>query len=165
MFKIRRIRPDEGLQFRKIRLRALADAPDAFGTTLAEAQAQTDAYWHQRVAASASSNTRFLAIAKVGDKWVGVAGGMFEDENTEVAEIVSVWVDPDHRRSGVAAALLETVTDWARGRGAKRLHLWVTETNEPARKLYRRVGFIETGEMAPVREESELVEVQLWRAL
>ena len=151
MFDIHRIRPHEGLQFRDIRLRALADAPRAFGTTLAEAQAQTDAYWQQRAESSAVSDTRFLAIASAGDEWVGVAGGMFDYDNSEVAEIISVWVDPEHRRSGMAAALVETVADWAGDRGAKQLHLWVTETNEPARRLYRRLGFAEMGARAVIQ--------------
>src|SRR4029077_7858571 len=45
-WKIRRIRPDEGL--RALRLHALADAPEAFGLTLAREEAFPEEVWHER---------------------------------------------------------------------------------------------------------------------
>src|SRR5262245_23901545 len=48
--EIRRIRADEGLRLRALRLRALADAPQAFGSTLAREHAFVDSTWHERAA-------------------------------------------------------------------------------------------------------------------
>jgi len=45
---VRRVEPDEWQTFRDIRLAALADAPSAYLTTLAEAQAQPDQLWRDR---------------------------------------------------------------------------------------------------------------------
>src|ERR671917_264257 len=47
MVTVRRIRADEGPLLRDLRLRALADAPEAFGQALQDAQAQPDAEWTQ----------------------------------------------------------------------------------------------------------------------
>ncbi len=40
-FTVRRIKPDEGTTLKQVRLQALADAPRAFATTLAEARQRT----------------------------------------------------------------------------------------------------------------------------
>ncbi len=45
---IRRIRSDEGPKLRALRLHALAEAPTAFGSTLAVEQAFSDAVWRER---------------------------------------------------------------------------------------------------------------------
>ena len=55
---VRRVEPDEWQTFRDIRLAALADAPSAYLTTLAEAQAQPDQLWRDRIA----DNPHFLAF-------------------------------------------------------------------------------------------------------
>ena len=48
---------------------------------------------------------------------------------------------PEHRRSGVASALIEHVLKEGEGRGARRATLEVRRSNEPARKLYEKFGF------------------------
>jgi len=53
--EIRRIRADEGLRLKALRLRALADSPMAFGSTLAREQAYPDALWHERAATGAGA--------------------------------------------------------------------------------------------------------------
>ena len=52
--KIRRIRADEGLALRALRLAALADSPMAYGSTFAREHAYPDALWHERAAAGAA---------------------------------------------------------------------------------------------------------------
>ena len=59
------------------------------------------------------------------------------------AEIKSMRTHPDFLRRGIAAGLLETIIDFARGKGITRLSL---ETGsgplfEPALALYRQRGF------------------------
>jgi ribosomal protein S18 acetylase RimI-like enzyme len=165
MHSIRRIRADEWRELKDIRLRSLTDAPDAFGTTLAETLLQTDEYWQQRAVSSASGDTRFQAVATEGERWLGLAGCIFDDPKFGRAQLVSVWVDPSVRRTGLATRLVEAIADWARKCGARTLQLWVTETNEPAKNLYRRLGFVETGESEPVRPGTELREIGMMREL
>ena len=56
------------------------------------------------------------------------------------ARYQTVATDPDHRRRGLASHLLGRAAHWAADRGCRR---WVilTETTNPAGRLYRRVGF------------------------
>lgn len=61
------------------------------------------------------------------------------------AEIVTIAVIPDCRRSGFGGRLMDRVLDEARRRGAVRLFLEVAEDNRAARRLYENLGFAEVG--------------------
>lgn len=61
------------------------------------------------------------------------------------AGLYAMWVAPQHRRAGVAAALVEAVVTWARAAGFRRLRLEVADANEAAVRLYERMGFAPTG--------------------
>lgn len=57
------------------------------------------------------------------------------------AEILTLAVDPAHRRQGLARALLGAATGLAGLAGATSLFLEVAEDNAAARALYREAGF------------------------
>ncbi|HEX4213165.1 MAG TPA: GNAT family N-acetyltransferase [Candidatus Dormibacteraeota bacterium] len=57
------------------------------------------------------------------------------------AELVSMYVRPDHRGLGVGSGLVGRFTAWARDRGAVRLHVTAYADNEGALRFYRRHGF------------------------
>ena len=67
--------------------------------------------------------------------------------------LVSMWVSPALRGSGLAEQLVQAVAGAARADGATRLILWVTEVNERGRAFYGRLGFRPTGARALVRPE------------
>jgi hypothetical protein len=52
--EIRRIRADEGLRLRALRLRALSDSPTAYGSTLASEELYPESIWHERAASGAA---------------------------------------------------------------------------------------------------------------
>lgn len=141
MTVVRRIAPDEAAALRAVRLAALADSPAVFGSTLDRELAFTDDEWHQRATASASGDERLTLLAWEGDEVVGVVGGFRTPEHPEVVDLVSMWTRPSTRRSGVGVALVQGVLDWARSVGAERVELWVVRGNEPAQRLYERMGF------------------------
>lgn len=49
----------------------------------------------------------------------------------------------EHRRRGLATAVMAALGRWAAERGAHSVYLQVTAGNAPARALYRQAGFIE----------------------
>lgn len=71
---------------------------------------------------------------------VAVARGVLVDGWLGVS---AVTVAEEHRRRGLATALMARLTGWAAGRGAHSTYLQVAAANTPARALYRRTGFIE----------------------
>jgi ribosomal-protein-alanine N-acetyltransferase len=61
------------------------------------------------------------------------------------AEVLTLAVDPAHRRSGVGRALVEAAAVIAAAAGAWTLFLEVASDNEAALALYRAAGFTEVG--------------------
>lgn len=152
---VHRVVPDEWGLFREVRLAALHDAPTAFWTTAAVAGATTEVEWRRRLADSAC----FVALAS--ERPVGLAAGI--EEAPELAEVVSMWVDPSWRGRGVADQLMAAVTSWAAGEGFARLQLWVAVGNDAAERLYARHRFVRTGRVQamhpdePARREFEMM--------
>ena len=63
--------------------------------------------------------------------------------------IVNVFTEPEWRRRGVAALLLEEIIEWSRKEGLDRL---VLHASEEGRALYDRLGFVHGNEMRFVDE-------------
>ena len=166
--EVRRIRADEGLRLRALRLHALADAPTAFGSTLAREEAFPEHVWHERAAGGAAGGDRVTFIAEQDGRWVGLATGLADDPDGSEKSgpmLVGMFVDGAERRRGAGLALVEGVAAWARTRGAARLFLWVTSSNEPAIALYCRCGFRPTGKTRPVAHTPSIAEIQMVRDL
>jgi GNAT superfamily N-acetyltransferase len=147
--------------FRDLRLAALADAPHAFGSTLAREQAFDERDWRARLA---SGNLAIHAL--VDGSPAGLAGGLRPgvydgDPRSGAAHLVSMWTHPSMRGRGVGAALVERIIEWARAEGFPELRLWVVEENASAQRLYARLGFIDTGERAPVRDGDPRLEAEM----
>jgi len=109
---IRRVAPDEWEALRALRLRALADDPHAFETTLDQALAYPDSHWRESAARGASGSHSLTMAAWSGADPVAMAGG-FRRGGDVRAQLAGMWVDPAHRRSGIATALVNAVIEWA----------------------------------------------------
>ena len=162
---VHRVGPDEWERLRDIRLRALADAPAAFGSALARERSQPDRYWRDWASGTRSGSRIATFIAIADDRWLALAAGIRSPEEPRTAALVSMWVDPALRRRGAAGALIEAVAGWARDQGARRLELWVTTTNAPARTLYLRSGFTPDGRTQPLPSNPALIEQAMIRRL
>ena len=154
---VRRIEPDDGPLFAELRLRALADAPYAFSTTLAEASRQTEDDWAELARRRADGDREAAFFAYLGDAPVGIVAG-FAHDDARAVDLISMWVDPGARRHGAARALIQAVVDWARRAGHDELHLWVSEVNAGARALYGASGFVTTADVDLLRPDSPLTE-------
>ncbi len=163
--EIRRIRPDEGPQLRALRLSALAGAPEAFGSILATEEAWTEDRWRDRAVHGAESGERALFIAIKSGVWCGMVGGLVPADEPSVSELVGMWVEPAVRERGVGRALIDAVGVWARKQGARRIQLWVTETNTLAVGMYEHLGFRATGKTQPHPSNSSLAEMHMIRVL
>jgi ribosomal protein S18 acetylase RimI-like enzyme len=155
---IERLRPGEGARLRAIRLRALGDEPDAFGSTLAEAVARGAEDWEAQI------ETLPTFVWRDGGADLGMVRGAQNDADRDAAYLISMWVAPEARGRGIGAALVAEVIAWARGRGLRRLLLDVGAHNAPALRLYERAGFAPTGAMGalpPPRDHLPEVEMAI----
>jgi GNAT superfamily N-acetyltransferase len=142
---VRALRAGEVALFKDLRLRALADSPDAFAETLAHAEAQPAAYWENLTRSVSEPGRHVMFVAEDAARAVGLVFGLLDRERASVGRVGGMWVAPEARGRGAGRALLDAVVAWARRRGLARLELWVTEGNSPAALLYRSAGFAETG--------------------
>jgi GNAT superfamily N-acetyltransferase len=144
---IRRIKPDEWALLRDMRLRALRDAPEAFGQTYENAAAEPELEWRSAARAASSGDRRAWFFARPDGPAVeaGSPGdlGMVQARRRPPDDclVFSMWVAPEARRGGVGRELIQAAADWARSWGGRRIVLWVTGVNESAMRFYERVGF------------------------
>jgi ribosomal protein S18 acetylase RimI-like enzyme len=152
-FSIRALGVDEWRLWRSLRMRAVEESPDAFRTALALESAEADEWWIDLIRQAAIHPQARLLIAEVDDDPVAMLFGRLDDE-TQLLDIGSVWVDPDVRRRGVGRSLMNAAMSWADERGAVGVELWVTEGNEAAQQLFEQFGFMSTGDSELLREGS-----------
>jgi uncharacterized protein len=69
--------------------------------------------------------------------------------SSTVGQIQGVWVHPDRRGQGLAAAATAAVVVQLQRMG-RIASLYVNAYNQPARAAYRRVGFTQVGSFATV---------------
>jgi len=145
VIELRVLTPDDWPAWRELRLAALAEAPHAFGSRLADWQGDGDREqrWRDRLGIPGSYNV----IAVLDGQPVGMASGVPAEGDDGAAELISMWVSPAARGRGVADRLVRAVEEWARQAGAGVLKLAVTEGNASAVALYQRRGFADTGEL------------------
>jgi GNAT superfamily N-acetyltransferase len=157
---VREVTPDDWELMRDVRLAALAEAPYAFGSSYAREVAFTEAQWRGRFS---ERSVAFFAYDESDDATPAGLAGVYAPEST--ADLVSMWVRPGFRGSGVGEALIEATAAWAKAHSFATLFLWVTESNAPARRLYTRCGFTPTGETQPLPSDPSLPEIRMSRAL
>ena len=160
---VARLEPEGWAVLRALRLAALADAPEAFGSTADLERARDEADWHRRI-----STDSLYFIAYLDDSPAGLAGAVnravipSRDADRDW-ELVSMWVTPAARGSGAAHALAEAVTGAVRAAGGTRITLWIADGHPRAHAFYLRFGFASTGRHGTFRrgDGSEFGEAEM----
>jgi ribosomal protein S18 acetylase RimI-like enzyme len=133
--------PEDAALYREIRLEGLRVSPEAFGNTFEVENARPLDLFAERIRESetlgAFEGADILAIAGLR-----VNPGPKESHK---GMLVGMYVRPQARNRGVGRRLVEAVIEVARARGVELLQLAVVSDNEPARRLYARLGFAEYG--------------------
>jgi ribosomal protein S18 acetylase RimI-like enzyme len=154
---IRTFASHEWRTYRDLRLRALADSPNAFTSTLVQEEGRTDDEWSSRLQSGVGSRWDLPLLAELGNEPIGLAWGRIETSNRDVANLYQMWVAPNYRGLGVGRMLLAEVVAWARSADTSYIALGVTWDDSPAVRLYLRAGFEPVGEPEPLRPGSEIL--------
>lgn len=145
---------DDWRRWRMLRLAALAEAPAAFGSTLAgwTGAGDHERRWRDRL----TTVPHNLVLVRDGSD-VGLVSLAAPGEGSP-PELISLWVAPEVRGTGVADAAVDAVLAVAAaaypGQGVV---LSVHADNLPARHLYARHGFVVAGPSPDGPDELRLV--------
>ena len=99
--------------------------------------------WSENSVASELNNPLSLWLVAVeNDMVVGYVGSQTVLDETDM---MNVAVHPEHRREGIAKALIVALISALKGRQSRCLTLEVRASNDPAIALYNDLGFSEVG--------------------
>ncbi|MER5974662.1 GNAT family N-acetyltransferase [Streptomyces sp. NPDC002055] len=175
-YEIRTVGAEDWAELKELRLAALRDpvARVAFVDTFERQAVRSEAFWRGRATPVAEGGDATSLIASGPDgAWVAMlvlldeTGPSMTADGEKAADrgvppqihVVSVYVRPGHRGTGVAEQLFRGATAWAwEHTKAERVRLWVHGDNARAQAFYRRLGFVRTGAtmaFPPIPEETE----------
>jgi GNAT superfamily N-acetyltransferase len=154
-FVRRAVLGDEAI-LREVRLQALSEQPDAFGSTYEREVARSTADWQRWM----SPGVAFILCEPEGTR--GMVAGLRDEADPAVVHLMAMWVHPKIRGSGGADELVVAVIAWAQSEGAKLVRLKVIQGNGRARGFYERMGFRATGQ-EEIRQRDGVIEVQMER--
>lgn len=133
---IREAGPDDNQALQRLQ----ASCPQ--GTTLVVSTVNTPDFFAR---VRAYGRARVL-VAVDGDRLVGSAAaavrpGLVGDAVVPIGYQFQAFVDPDHRRQGVADALLDRLEGYLKDQGAVLIYCLIMEGNDPSLRLVERRGF------------------------
>lgn len=158
------ITPQLASTYKAVRLRALKDTPTAFGSTYARESQFSDEDWRQRSHNLCTPRSIGYLASNNGD-YCGIAAAFLNEQNPLEADIVSVWVAPEHRKSGIGRLLMNAIESWAARTRVQTLLLMVTSINHAAIDFYHRNGFAMTGHTGPYPNDPAIIEHQMSKAI
>jgi GNAT superfamily N-acetyltransferase len=156
---VRRCGPDDWPGLRAIRLEALADTPDAYGSTYEENARWSDAQWKN------AATNRLYYLAERDGRVVGMVSGGFNDGYPGTRWLYGMYVTPSERGTGTAALLVGAIADWAKSEGVDEMYLHVTTSVARARAFYEKVGFRATGEHFTMERDSTLTLITMVQSI
>ena len=137
-FTVRRVGRDDWELFRRVRLAALAEAPEVFGSRYEDWADAGPERWQARL-----TDVPLNLVAIADDEPVGLVSATAPAN--DAVELISLWIAPSARGRGLADDLVRRVLAWAREAGVGWVLLSVKIANTSARALYRRSGFVVAG--------------------
>ncbi|AMG87350.1 GNAT family N-acetyltransferase [Bordetella parapertussis] len=142
---IRPLTPEDAAEFQRVRLAALREAPEAFGSSYEEESVDTIAQWRARLA----PREGYVLLGAFVDGALAGVGGVARGHTMKQrhkAEIWGIYVVPAQRRGGLARQLTEALlARAARMTGVRHVLLSVGADNGAAHALYASLGFAEYG--------------------
>ena len=164
---VRRVAEDDWPLLRAVRLEMLSDTPTAYLETVAEAEARSEDEWRFRARRGSTGVTDYAIAAAPLDqphRWAAYLACFVDGPGR--AHLVSVYVAPGRRGSGLTRRMVDDACHWARTEaGVDTLHLYVHEDNARAHAFYRRYGFTETGATMPYDLDPDKLEIEMQLSL
>lgn len=142
-------------------MRALLDSPTAYGSTHDREFAFVEVDWQIRLARIDAAT--FVCVENDGNA-IGLVTGAIDDDYSDIAWLLSMWVDPLARGKQVAGHLIDEVIGWSKLHDCRIIRLQVTDGNVSAERAYEKQGFRRTG-VTEIRDRDQMLEFEMELAL
>jgi ribosomal protein S18 acetylase RimI-like enzyme len=141
MIRIKKLIKHDAEHYRNIRLEALSNNPDSFGTMYDEEVIRTTDNFRERIPVD---NNNFILGSYMDENLTGIVA--FHQESRiklrHKAYIRSMYVQPEYRKKGIGKLLLNELIKRAKAiQEIEILLLDVITNNLPAKQLYLSFGF------------------------
>jgi RimJ/RimL family protein N-acetyltransferase len=140
---IRRLVEADAESYRRLRLRALRESPEAFGSSYEETVQEPLTAMARRISPNATAPDNF-ALGAFDPGLIGMVGFSRESrlKTRHKGAVWGMYVVREAQGRGVGRALLQTVIAEAqRIEGLEQIGLYVVSSNQAACHLYRSCGF------------------------
>jgi ribosomal protein S18 acetylase RimI-like enzyme len=139
--EIRMLTATDAALFRAVRLEALQQSPEAYGSSFEQESARPLSWFEERV----SQSDIFGAFA--AGELRGIVGFAMQEspKKRHKGLLWGMYVRPAARNSGLGQRLVEAVLRHAAARAVGLVDLTVVSENRPALRLYENLGFVEYG--------------------
>lgn len=91
-----------------------------------------------------NSNDKIALVAENEDRIIGIMFGViksnYEYFNSEYADLVGLYIDPNFQRKGIGSTFKKMFEKWAKKNGAKKYVIGVLKDNKKARNIYELWG-------------------------
>jgi RimJ/RimL family protein N-acetyltransferase len=135
-FSIRRLTPSDARAYRAVRLEALVNHPESYGSSAESFAARND----EEIGASLDQMAFFGVFAEGGLGGIVAFGQTKGEREQHRGWLYQVYVQPRLRGTGAASALIGAAMEHAGGH-VLQVHLGVGAHNQPAIRLYQKAGF------------------------
>ncbi len=130
-------------RYQVVRLRALKNDPDSFGSTYEQEAVKPLEKFAERIQQTANKFT--LGCIDDSQSLIGIVNFVREDrlKTAYKGNIYGMYIEPGFRGQGIGRSLLFALIETATREceGLEQIHLTVVSNNEPAKRLYTSLGF------------------------
>jgi len=146
---LKKLKPEEWAEYKKIRLESLQKEPTAFAMTYEEEADRADELWAGKLDHSGDL-LNYKIFAYDGDEIIGMAG-VFQNEKTKlkhISNIYGVYLRESYRGRGIGKAMLDILIKEAKkAPGVSKISLSVNTAQIPAVRSYEKAGFRNAGKV------------------
>jgi len=140
---IRLLEESDAKVYQVVRLRALKNDPDSFGSTYEQEMVRPLEKFSERI--QHTKNQFSLGCFDDSDSLIGIVNFVCEDrlKTAHKGNVYGMYIEPEFRGKGIGRSLLLALIEKATSEcdRLEQIHLTVVSTNEAAKRLYTSLGF------------------------
>jgi RimJ/RimL family protein N-acetyltransferase len=138
--EIIKLTPKDWKNLKDLRLEALKEESDAFGSSYEESAAHSDDEWKQKLA---NPKNPTILVCDEGQA-IGMAGA-YQEKGVNLKHIAYIWgvyLRKNYRGKGISLKLMEALlNEIAKNKEIEKINLNVNTSRLSAVKLYEKLGF------------------------